>query len=46
MRIIPKIKLNENLNEISAARIKKISRIAAIIFILIVQLAIIYKMLL
>ena len=46
MRTIPKIKLNDNLNEIAAARIKNISKIAAIIFILIVQLAIIYKMLL
>jgi hypothetical protein len=46
MRTIPKIKLNDKSNEIAAARIKKISRIAAIAFILIVQLAIIYKMLL
>jgi hypothetical protein len=46
MRTTPNIKSNDNLNELAAARIKKISRIAAIIFILIIQLAIIYKMLL
>jgi hypothetical protein len=46
MRTIPKIKLNDNANEIAIARLKKFSRIAAITFIVIVQLAIIYKMLL
>ncbi len=46
MRTIPQIDLKENSAKIAEARIKKISRIFAIAFILIIQIAIIYKMLL
>ena len=46
MRTIPQNKINEIKDEIAEARITNISRKAAIVLILIVQLAIIYKMLL
>jgi hypothetical protein len=46
MRTIPQKTINENKDEIAEARIKNISRKAAIVLILIVQIAIIYKMLL
>lgn len=46
MRITPRIKLNEEPDKLAEARIQKITRKVAIAFILIIQLAIIYKMLL
>lgn len=46
MRTIPQKNINENKDKIAKARIENISRKAAIVLILIVQLAIIYKMLL
>ena len=45
MRTIPE-KKQENKDVVAESRIKNITRKAAIVFILIVQLAIIYKMLL
>jgi DNA helicase HerA-like ATPase len=46
MRTIPKTRLKENSDKLTEARIQKISRKVAISFILLIQLAIIYKMLL
>ena len=46
MRTIPHIKLKDNKREINEMRIQLITRKVAIVFILLVQLAIIFKMLL
>jgi hypothetical protein len=46
MRTTPKIKLNGQSDNIAKTRFDKITRIVAIAFVLIVQIAIIYKMLL
>lgn len=46
MRTLPKIKLDDNAEQLAKARIHNVTKKVAIAFILLIQLAIIYKMLL
>jgi len=45
MRTIPRIQMKDSSDKIYEARIQKLTRIFAIAFILLIQLAIIFKML-